>query len=206
MARNRAKSFEIKAVENSESGYHFSGYASTYGNSDRDGDIIEPGAFNGILNGTNKSVVPMLYQHKLSEVIGKIELSLDSKGLIARGTFNLNDERAKNVYDLVKMGALDSMSIGFFVKDYEPIDPKRPFGAWKLKELDVVETSIVTVPANSQALISNIKSLMKDDVTLSDVYTLIKASINEGVESAIKDDNNKVIEAKRAEILKILGK
>nr|WP_307955108.1 HK97 family phage prohead protease [Streptococcus uberis] len=57
------------------------------------------------------------------------------------------------------MGALDSFSIGFIVKDYEAIDNKSIYSGMKIKEAELLETSIVTVPANPSATVSSVKSL-----------------------------------------------
>ena len=57
----------------------------------------------------------------------------------------------------MKMGALDSLSIGFFISDYEPVDAKQPYGGWIFKEVEIFEISVVTVPANPQATVDNIK-------------------------------------------------
>jgi HK97 family phage prohead protease len=179
------KDFNIKSVDDSDS--HFEGYASTFGNSDREGDVIERGAFDGTLAKTG--TIPMLFNHNRDNVIGKLDISKDSKGLRVKGYFNLNDPQASKVYDLIKMGALSAMSIGFAVKDYEPIDPKRPFGSWRIKEADVVETSIVTVPANEQATIDSVKSLAMKDQEIEDI-------VSKSVRKALELDRkkNKLIE------------
>jgi len=139
----------------------FKGYLSTYENEDRTGDVIIKGAFDESIK--NNSVVPMCFNHDRNKVLGKMELSSDEKGLLVKGMFNLNDPLAQNIYDLLKMGALNSTSIGMAVKDYEPIDPKRPFGAWTIKSAEVLEGSIVTVPANEQAKIEEVKALSEEE-------------------------------------------
>lgn len=151
----RSKHFKVKALEEN-SDFQFDGYASTYENEDRDGDIIEKGCFSDSLK--VKTVYPMCFNHDLSSVIGKVDLREDEKGVFAKGVFNQNDDVAEKYYDLVKMGAIDSMSIHFFVKDYEPVDSTKPYGGWRIKKADIIEVSLVTVPANTQALISSVKS------------------------------------------------
>ena len=153
----RQKQMTIKTVE--EEGV-FEGYLSTYGNTDRDGDIIEKGAFDNYIS--KKNTVPMCFNHDWNKVVGKMELSSDDKGLKAKGTLNLADPQAQNIYHLMKMGALDSMSIGMMVKEYEPIDAKNPYWQWNIKEAEVWEGSIVTIPANEQATIDKVKSINKE--------------------------------------------
>ncbi|HGA1205591.1 TPA: HK97 family phage prohead protease [Streptococcus suis] len=154
----KLKSFVIKTMTE-ESEHHFEGYASTFGNVDRDGDIMAKGCFDNTVK--EKAVVPMCLNHHRDIIIGKMELSVDDKGLKTVGTFNLNDPEAVKVRDLMKMGAIDSFSIGFIVKDYEPIDPKMPYSGTTFKEVDVFEVSVVTVPANPQATVDVVKSQKK---------------------------------------------
>lgn len=166
----KEKQYIVKELDE-ESGV-FKGYLSTYDNVDRDGDIIRKGAFDNSLK--QKSVVPLCFNHLREKVIGKLELSTDDKGLLSKGTFNLKDPLASNVYELLKMGALDSMSIGMRVKDYEPIDKGRPFGGWDIKEVDVWEGSIVTVPANEQATINQVKEQSKQQEKEKRVNGILK--------------------------------
>ncbi|MBZ4248670.1 HK97 family phage prohead protease, partial [Streptococcus pneumoniae] len=106
----KLKTFVVKSVEEESADFHFEAYASTYGNTDRDGDVMAKGCFDNTLK--TKAVVPMCLNHDRNRVIGKHELSVDEKGLRTRSTFNLSDPEAKKTYDLMKMGALDSLSIG----------------------------------------------------------------------------------------------
>lgn len=155
----KLKTFVVKSVEEESADFHFEAYASTYGNTDRDGDVMAKGCFDNTLK--TKAVVPMCLNHDRNRVIGKHELSVDEKGLRTRSTFNLSDPEAKKTYDLMKMGALDSLSIGFFINDYEPVDAKQPYGGWIFKEVEIFEISVVTVPANPQATIDNMSVVDK---------------------------------------------
>lgn len=158
----KEKVFHIKTVDDtSESSFHFEGYATTFGNTDLEGDIIEKGAFDDSIK--RKSVVPLCFNHDRNKVYGKLELSIDEKGVISKGTFNTNDPDAAKVKDLLKMGALDSMSIGMYVDDYEPVDKERPFGGWHVKKAQIAEVSIVTVPANEEAKVSSVKGLNENE-------------------------------------------
>ena len=159
MTTERTKILTLKTVDDNNG--LFEGYLSTYGNADRVGDVIDKGAFDNSIQ--KKSTVPMLFNHDRNSVIGKMELSSDDKGLKIKGTFNLNDSLAQNVYDLLKMGALDSMSIGMGVIEYEPLDKSHPFGAWRIKSADVFEGSVVTVPANELATIDAVKELNENE-------------------------------------------
>jgi len=133
----------------------FDGYASTYGNIDSDGDIIVSGAFNESCQ--NKPIIKLLYQHDRSQVLGIGEIRSDSMGLFLQGKLNLDVEKAREVRSLMKQGALDSMSVGFMVENYEN-DVEYKDGNRFFKRAEVKEVSIVTFPANSQALINSVKN------------------------------------------------
>jgi HK97 family phage prohead protease len=173
----KSKSFTVKALDD-QSDYQFEGYASTFYNTDRDGDVFEKGSFTKTVN--KKSTVPLLFNHDRNIVIGKMELSIDNTGLLAKGYLNLNDPKAQNIYDLMKMGALDSMSVGFAVKDYEPIEINRPFGGWTIKEAELYEVSVVTIPANDKALIQNVKYLEAENEA-NWLYSLVKKSVSDAI-------------------------
>ena len=128
------------------------GYLSTYGNVDRQGDIVVRGAFDESVK--KKKIVPMCFNHDWNVVLGSLELSLDSYGLLAKGVFNLKDTRAKEIFDLVKMGALDSLSIGTLVEKSTPVESGYSTSGVKILKAQVWEGSIVTVPANPEAMIS----------------------------------------------------
>jgi HK97 family phage prohead protease len=153
----REKTLVIKALGDEEAKGSFEGYLSTYGNADRDGDVILLGAF---AEGVAKTpTVPLCFNHDRNNVIGRLDLSDDGKGLKVKGTLNLGDPLAANIGALIHMGALSKMSVGMLIEDYEPQDPKRPFGAWNIKKALAVEGSVVTVPANELAAIEQHKAI-----------------------------------------------
>jgi hypothetical protein len=82
----------------------------------------------------------------------------NSKGLKVTGQlFALGTEKGQYLYEGLKSGALDGLSIGYvpkkFVVGTKPSEPRR-----KLQEIDLKELSIVTFPANDRATISGVKA------------------------------------------------
>lgn len=130
------------------------GYAATYGNVDLGGDMIQAGAFSDSL----KLRMPkMLSQHDTDCVIGKWDSAAeDANGLLVKGTF-ADTTLGNDTYKLVKMGALDAMSIGYSTIDAEYLTQDGE-DIRVLKKLDLWEVSIVTFPMNPQAKITNVKS------------------------------------------------
>jgi uncharacterized protein len=148
--------FEIKQLE--ETGL-FSGYGAVFGNKDSYGDVIEPGAFSVSLtaHATRKSRPKMFWQHNMHEPIGSwAEMKEDSVGLWVSGKLNMDVQRGREAYSLLKAGDIDGLSIGYQTVKAEP-DKKR--GVLLLKELDLIEVSVVSVGANDRALIDAVKQI-----------------------------------------------
>ncbi|MBU9866810.1 HK97 family phage prohead protease [Rahnella aceris] len=149
---------EIKSV--SESG-EFEGYGSVFGVKDSYGDIVVPGAFTKSLNALKaKNRLPaMLWQHKYDEPIGIYsEMYEDDVGLYVKGLLLKDDDPlARRAYAHMKAGSLTGLSIGYMLNDYEYDKEKQ---AWLLKEIDLWEVSPVTFPANDEARIEEVKSLL----------------------------------------------
>lgn len=138
----------------------FTGYASTFNNADRDGDVVLPGAFGEI----DVRRVKMLRQHKHADLIGVWKsIKSDSHGLLVTGHINLDVQLGRETYSLMKQGALDSMSVGMGVPrdQYEEKEISEGGKKRKLKHIKKAflhEISLVSIPANPQAVITNVKS------------------------------------------------
>jgi len=68
--------------------------------------------------------------------------------LAARGTSARIDE----LISLVEQKILRAVSVGFRPLEYEPIDPKQPYGGVRYLKQELLEASLVAVPANPNAL------------------------------------------------------
>ena len=148
-------SCELKADEESEG--VFMGYGSIFGNKDLGNDIVERGAFLKSINDRGANGVKLLWQHKTDTPIGIFEeIREDKKGLKVRGKLALKTQGGNEAYELMKMGALDGMSIGYRAdpakQKYDEKNKRR-----HLKELDLMEISLVTFPMNPRARIHAVK-------------------------------------------------
>lgn len=136
-----------------------SGLASTFGNIDQTGDVIERGAFEKCLKRcaqTGRKIV-MLDHHKMDSPVGVWEnLEETDKGLECNGRFTMSVQRAAELRDLVADGAIDGLSIGFRAVDYYM---DRDTGVRYLTEIDLREISLVSMPANEEARVMGLKSL-----------------------------------------------
>lgn len=149
---------EVKADEKTG---EFEGYGAIFGNEDRGGDTIMRGAFAASLANINLARIKLLYHHQAYEPLGHfLEVREDEKGLFVRGKLELEVQKAREVHALMKVGALDSMSIG-----YKTIRSERDEEKWtrKLLEIELWEVSIVTFPMNDAALVSHVKSAPKTE-------------------------------------------
>lgn len=195
------KTLKIKSSDSDE--YDFEGYLSTYGNTDRDGDIFVKGCFDDSLKVRTR--FPMLYGHdykNIDNALGALDLSSDDKGLFVKGTFGHSD-KANNLRELVQMGSITNMSVGCYIQEYEPVDRERPFAGSKVLKADIVEGSLVPVPANPEANISFVKSLFDggDEV---DAEVVLKQLIDDGVKKALDQKAADERESKRANVLATL--
>jgi HK97 family phage prohead protease/HK97 family phage major capsid protein len=139
-----------KAVED-EGKLKITGYAST-NDTDRVGDVIPPEAWTrGGLDNYKKNPI-ILFNHKYDQPIGRAtELEVDNKGL--KLTAVISDKVPQ--YDLIKDGILSTFSVGFLVNDADYDKDKDGF---IIKDAELLETSVVSVPCNQDACFSLAKS------------------------------------------------
>lgn len=176
---------EIKTIDGGQDKGEFTGYGSVFGNKDFGNDIVMPGAFSKSILQKGARGVKMLYQHKADEPIGVYdEIVEDKKGLKVKGRLAMGTQRGREVYELMKMGALSGLSIGYRVDSkgysYEDNGRKR-----LLKDVDLMEISAVTFPMNTRATIQSVKAtktireweeLLRDVAGLSRSQSKITAS------------------------------
>lgn len=150
-------------------GMKFSGYASKFNDIDSYNDTIAPSAYTKTLE-NRKRPVRMRWNH-YGEIIGKwITIREDDYGLYVEGELTPNHSKAEDVYALLKHGAIDGLSIAFYLKDF---DIKHD-GVRVLKEIDLVEISVVEEPADLGARIEDIKSAVTEAKTLKEIETLLR--------------------------------
>lgn len=137
------------------------GYASTFKNVDRHRDVMMKGCFEKSLKET-KGKIPVLYNH-YKQVGINMSASEDEKGLfVSAKIFNDSEDLkdAKEAWALVKAnqdaGSPMGLSIGGRIKDYNVITKDGKM-VYQINEFDLMEYSIVPIPANPKASILNNK-------------------------------------------------
>lgn len=135
------------------------GYASTYGNVDLGGDVVEKGAFTQTLKHKN-GIVPLLLDHDYTtkSLAGVGFLEDSEEGLKLRGEMPLDVPEVASAYRKIKFmldrGAKMGLSIGYnTIKSL-----KGDSGVNRLKELALHEVSITPFPMNTEAQIMSAKA------------------------------------------------
>jgi hypothetical protein len=144
----------------------FSGYGSIFGNVDLHGDIVEKGAFAETLKERPIEHVGLYWMHDPREPIGKWSIMEErEQGLWVEGKLTLGVSRAREVYELMKDGAVTGLSIGYRTRKYD-LDGENDIRI--LKDVELFEVSAVSGPANEEARIAGVKSA-KDFANLATV-------------------------------------
>jgi uncharacterized protein len=152
---------EIKAVADDGT---FEGYGSVFNVIDSYRDIVLPGAFSESISEhrSKQSMPALLWQHDHKDPIGVwSEMDEDDHGLKLSGRLAMGTQKGRETYELLKMGAVRGLSIGFTVpKGGEEYNEEH--SVWHLKQINLWETSIVTFPANEAAQVTAVKSAIED--------------------------------------------
>ncbi|MCH8926130.1 MAG: HK97 family phage prohead protease [Proteobacteria bacterium] len=153
--------FELKTIQTltGDDGVEvgvFEGLASTFGNQDMVGDVVEPGAFAATIARPGR--IKMLWQHDARAPIGVWDdIRETAAGLEVKGRLVLQVQRAREALALLKAGAVDALSIGFSVMR-GGADFDRERGLRRIKAVELWEISVVTFPANPKARVDRIKA------------------------------------------------
>jgi len=127
------------------------GYGSYFGNKDSDGDVIAKGAYQKTIK-ENGDRVRYLWQHKMDKPIGKIkEMYEDDKGLMFVAEIP-KTTLGNDALELMKAGIVTENSVGIL-----PIQKQMKDGFREITEVKLYEISAVTLAANDQAKILDVK-------------------------------------------------
>lgn len=143
----------FKALEDNDGSVMIRGMAST-ADFDRAGDSISAEAWTkGGLNNFEKNPI-ILFNHDYDRPIGRATgLKVTEKGLELEA--KISKSAPANVCELVKEGILGAFSVGFRVKD---ADYLKETDGLMIKDAELFEVSVVSVPCNQAATFSLAKS------------------------------------------------
>lgn len=149
---------ELKAMDDEKR--EFTGIATTP-TPDRMGDIVESQGAQYTLP------IPLLWQHDSEQPIGLVtQASVTKSGIAIRGKVLRATEsrtladRLDEAWESIKIGLVRGLSIGF-----QPLEETRINDTYSFRYLkwSWLELSAVTIPANADASIMNIKSMAQRD-------------------------------------------
>ena len=166
--QHKLLSLQNSQVKFDDSGRKFSGYASVFDGVDSYGDTIKRGAYKRTLVDRERAI-KMRWNHH-GPVIGKwLDIREDEKGLWVEGELTKGHSVADDVAASLAHGAVDGMSIGYYVKDYDQQGNKR-----ELKDIELIEISVVEEPADNAARVVDVKSALLEVSRLADVERLLR--------------------------------
>lgn len=134
------------------------GIAST-SDPDRDGEIIDQNGWD--LTNFLENPVILAHHNYHNFPIGKaIEIGVENGKLMFKMVFSQATEEAKQAYQLVQEGILRTFSVGYIPREYDPKDQNIT------KKAELLEISLVAVPANPKAVVYA-KSLKDNDLAVA---------------------------------------
>lgn len=127
---------------------------------DRSGDVVEP------LGVKYRNPLPLLHHHDPQAPVGTVRFSKPTKdGIEFTARLPKVDEppslkdRIDTAWGEIKLGLVRGVSIGFRALEYSFMDE----GGIRFLESEVLELSLVSIPANSEATITTIKQIDGDE-------------------------------------------
>lgn len=171
--------FELKAIGEADAEFfQFEGFASTFGNVDKQDDVIERGTF---VESLSKVTPTILFMHDPFQPIGMPDSIVETEqGLAIKGKLPRDDTFvAGKIVPQMKVGSIGTMSIGIRVIDFNMQDDIRHITKADLREISLVTTNF---EANDRAQIMAFKTHSQK----IDVDTL-KAMTKRDLEQALRD-------------------
>lgn len=167
---------ELPKAEEAIDSIYIEGYASTV-DIDRGGDVVPASVWEqGIKNYLKNPII--LAQHDSDDPIGRmVEHKVDAKGLWVKARISA----AAEVFNLIKDEVLTAFSIGFRILDAEYNAAAEVF---MIKELELVEISVVSVPMNQNTLFNLSKAFSSaEDYNSFKAQFIPKGESAKGLES-----------------------
>lgn len=192
-SEHKYKSFALKSDEGAGT---ISGYFSTYDRiPDSYGDVIEKGAFTETIEARKESghPFPLCWNHDLNQIIGAVDTIEDTEhGPLMTAHF-FDTVLAQEKRELVKQGVVYQFSFAYDIKGWEkPSAEEEKNGIYNiLTKLDLFEVSIVPIPANPRAEVTDVKSGKRNSKKDADAIKQAIALLQSVLDDADDDDKGK---------------
>lgn len=128
-------------------------HAASTANGERGPTRFADGAFRESLARSTR--YPLLWQHKDDQPVGVVDLAEASEGLLADGRLALEVQRAREAHELLRMGALDGVSIGFTAEKAR-VETHGGKAVRVVEQARLMEVSLVTFPADPMARVTQV--------------------------------------------------
>lgn len=154
---------EFSLIKSADDAGTISGYFSTYDRTpDSYGDVIAKGAFTETIAKRKESghPFPLCWNHDLNLIIGSVnpeDIQDTDKGPLMTASF-FNSELAQEKREIVKSGVVFQFSFAYDVLEAGPTELEDGTKANELRKLDLFEVSIVPIPANQNAVMTEVKA------------------------------------------------
>jgi HK97 family phage prohead protease len=123
---------------------------------------FKKGAFSETLQASGGKY-PLLWQHRDDQPIGVVQVVETGEGLVADGKIGMEVQQGKEAHALLKMGAVDGVSIGFNVKKAKHVTHKGE-SVREVEAAELAEVSLVTFPADKEARVTQVHSEVETEV------------------------------------------
>ena len=193
---HKYKEFALR--KSSEDAGEISGYFSTYDRiPDSYGDVIAPGAFAESIQKRKESghPFPLCWNHDLNQIIGSADpdnITDTDKGPLMTATF-FDTPLAQEKREIVKSGVVYQFSFAYDVLEAGPVTLENGTKANELRKLDLFEVSIVPIPANQNAVMTEIKAGRRnrksDEDIIKQIISLANQLLDDEVNEAEEPDN-----------------
>ena len=193
---------EFTLIKSADDAGTISGYFSTYDRiPDSYGDVIAKGAFSETIAKRKESghPFPLCWNHDLNQIVGSIDpedIIDDDHGPHMDASF-FNGPLAQEKREIVKSGVVYQFSFAYEILDAGPVTLEDGTKANELRKLELFEVSIVPVPANPRAEVTDIKAgrrnSQKDADAIREAITLLQGVLGEleDIEEDPKDSGAK---------------
>jgi HK97 family phage prohead protease len=172
----------FKAIDEEDDDLIIHGMAST-DDKDRVGDVISPMAWkNGLEHYKLNPII--LFNHDYNRPIGRaVVVNQVEKGLELKAKIS---KAAGDIAGLIKDGVLGAFSVGFMVRDADYDSNTETF---LIKQAELLEVSVVSVPANQAATFSVQKSFNSEDEYKEFISTFKSVNLASGQPLADKSND-----------------
>ncbi len=198
---------EFALIKSADDAGTISGYFSTYDRiPDSYGDVIAKGAFAETIAKRKESghPFPLCWNHDLNQIIGSVDpddIEDTDKGPLMTASF-FNTQLAQEKREIVKSGVVYQFSFAYDVLEAGPVELEDGIKANELRKLDLFEVSIVPIPANQNAVMTDVKAGRRnrksDEDTIKQIISLAQSLLDEVNEAEDPEDGEDDVKANGA--------